>query len=334
MNELMVKTEVTTGVIIFNYEELEETLQEKAELYKAIEYTEGMSVPDVLKGLKSDRADLNKTLVQLKEKDSEIRKKFMEPYEAYKEKSDELKKIIKEPQEIIDSKVKEIEAAQKKEKEEKIRSFYNETVMDNTEIAGEYRDKFFDLIFDKTWLNATTSAKKYKDAITAAVNNFDAGLAIIRMTAGDYVAEGEEIFKSTLDLSKASAEMKRLQDEADRIRERERARVEAEKQAAIEAARLEAERREKEKEQELAAKAEELAAKAKELEAKEKEQKRRTEAQRVVAAPVVNPVVQRTIPVSAEEREESDHVLISVPRSQFAMLKMFCEQSGIKYIVK
>ena len=334
MNELTVKTEVSTGEIIFNYEELEKTLQEKAETYKAIEYTGDMSVPDILKGLKNDRADLNKTLSELKEKDSEIRKIFMTPYENYKKKSDELKEIIKEPQQLIDSKVKEIEAAQKKEKEEKIRSFFNEAVMDNTEIAGEYREQFFDLIFDKTWLNATTSAKKYKDAITAAISNFDAGLNMIRMTAGDYVEEGERIFKETLDLSKASAEMKRLQEEAERIREKELARLEAEKQAAIEAARIEAEKREKEKEKELAAKTEELAAKEKELELKAEEQKRKAEEQNVVTKPVVNPVIQRTIPVSAKETEESDNVLISVPKGQFAMLKMFCEQSGIKYIVK
>lgn len=333
MNELVVKTNVTEGAIIFNYEELEKNLRSKAEAYKAIEYTDGMSVPDVLKGLKADRVDLNKTLAQLKEKDSEIRSMILEPYEKYKEKSDDLKKIIQEPQQLIDSKVKEIEAAQRNEKKVQIRSFFNETVMNNEEITDAYRDQFFELIFDKAWLNVSTSAKKYKDAITTAVESFNTGLTMIRMTAGDYVPEGEKVFKETLDLAKASAEMKRLQDEADRIREKERARVEAEKQAEIEKMKRAAAEKEAEKNRELEEKKKELERKEKELAEKAAAQKRQAETQRMSTAPV-NPVARRIIPASPMDRAESDRVTISVPKDQFAMLRLFCEQSGIKYIVK
>ena len=204
----------------FNYEELEELVQQKMATYEAAVYTD-----DQMRQAKVDIAALRKLRTALNNERIKQERAYMEPFKQFKEKIDNLIKIIDRPIAAIDKQVKAADERRKAEKQKAIEEFF----------AG---CKFpvairLDQIFDPKWLNASCSMETIKEDIMLRMERARNDIAAIRELP-EYAFEAEQCYMTTLDLSKALNEAHRLRDMAARKAEAER--LKAERIAAVEAA--------------------------------------------------------------------------------------------------
>lgn len=202
----------------FNYEELKQELQEKANMYASLVYGD-----DEIKQAKSDKANLNKLKKALNDERIRQEKEYMKPFNEFKAQVNEIIGIIDKPINVIDEQVKLFEEKQKDEKLEKIKEFW-----EGTEHPDWLHCK---QIFDSKWLNTTTSMKKVQEAITERLAQIDADVKTIG-SLPEFSFEALETYKMTLDLNRAIAEGQRLADIQRRKQEAEAARLKAEEEKA------------------------------------------------------------------------------------------------------
>lgn len=193
----------------FNFEELKTELAEKVKKYELMTYTE-----EDLKSAKADRANLNKLKKILNDERIRRQKEYMQPFEEFKAKIDEIIRIIDKPVMLIDAQVKNYEEKKKEEKTEKINELFT---------SKEFPEWLkISLIFDKSWLNASTSMKQIEDNLDGWKNRIDAELKTIEGLQ-EFSFEATEVYKNTLDMAKAIAEGQRLADIQKRKKEAEKA---------------------------------------------------------------------------------------------------------------
>lgn len=232
--------EVKTPELKFNYEELKAELKAKTADYKVMVYTD-----DQIKEAKSDRAKLNGLKKALNDERIRREREYMEPFNVFKGQINEIIGIIDEPIQIIDAQVKEYDQKKKDQKLDEIIDLWNDKE------KPEWLQ--FEQVFNKTWLNASTSMKKVAEDIDLKITQVKTDLQAIEALP-EFSFEALETYKTGLNLSAAIAEGQRLADiqkrkeEQERLREEaeERARIEAEQRAAAEEARRQAELEEQE----------------------------------------------------------------------------------------
>lgn len=203
--------------ISFNFEELKTELSDKVKKYELMTYTD-----DQIKEAKADRANLNKLKKALNDERIRREKDYMIPFNEFKAKINEIIGIIEKPIAVIDAQIK---AADEKKKEAK-----------QLEIGSLFVTKRFpswvkiNMIQDSTWLNATTSMKQIEDNLDGWLNRIETELKTIE-SLPEFSFEASEIYRQTLDLSRAIAEGQRLADIQRRKQEAEEARKKAEEEA-------------------------------------------------------------------------------------------------------
>lgn len=219
--ELKINQLVPPEAIQFNYIEIKKWIQEGAEKYKNIVYTD-----DDIGQAKADRADLNRLKKSLNDRRIQIEREYTKPLTEFKDKINEIIRLIDEPAKLIDERVKEYEQAKKDEKAQQIREHFE---------SIEDRPEWLEIgqIWDSKWLNASKSMKSIKEEIQAALDGVRNDLATLAEIA-DFGFEATEVYKTTLDINKALAEGMRLSE----IQKRKAA---EEARKAEEAARKEAE---------------------------------------------------------------------------------------------
>ena len=191
MNEMVVSVEQTNGILnISNFDDIKENVQASMNLYKTMVFTE-----DTLIEAKSTVATLRKLSKSLDDKRKEVKKKYMQPYDAFEDKIKELQQIIAEPIELIAKQTKEYEDKRIEQKKEEIHQIYDSCI----EGMQEYLP--LSKIYDKTWENKGTSAKKIKEAIETYVNNAQMSIETIKNMHSDAEQKALDTFKSTLNLS-------------------------------------------------------------------------------------------------------------------------------------
>ena len=199
--EIKVNEYQVPEAISFNYEEIKAELQKKMDEYASCVYTD-----DTVKEAKADRAYLNNLKKAINAKRLELEREYNKPFSEFKAKINEIIGIIDKPIEIIDTRVKEFEAEQKEKRRAEVVLY----IAENTENA-----ELFDLAWDNAWLNASTSMKKVREAISGLDARFTRELAILR-DISEYSFEAIEKYKQTLDLTAALEETKRLAAQAQR----------------------------------------------------------------------------------------------------------------------
>lgn len=193
MKEMIVSVEQTEGIVnISNFEEIKANVQASMELYKSMTFTE-----DTLSEARSTVATLRKLSKHLDDKRKDVKKKCMMPYEEFENKINELQNIIAEPIELITRQTKEYEDKRIKQKKEEIQQIYDDCI--------EGMQKYIPLerIYDRTWENKGTSAKKIKEAIETYVDNAKMSVETIKNMHSEAEQRALEAFKRTLDLSVA-----------------------------------------------------------------------------------------------------------------------------------
>ena len=220
MKEMIVSVEQTEGIVnISNFEEIKANVQASMELYKSMTFTE-----DTLSEARSTVATLRKLSKHLDDKRKDVKKKCMMPYEEFENKINELQNIIAEPIELITRQTKEYEDKRIKQKKEEIQQIYDDC------IEGMQQYIPLERIYDRTWENKGTLAKKIKEAIETYVDNAKMSVETIKNMHSEAEQRALEAFKKTLDLSVAVNLITKYEADKAEILKREQERKAAEEE--------------------------------------------------------------------------------------------------------
>lgn len=164
--------------------------------YKTLVFTE-----ETIKEAKSDRATLNKLKTAIDDERKRIKKLCLAPYNDFETKVKEITALIDEPIQIIDIQIREVEEAKKEEKRARIVEIYNQITFPE----GVTLEK----LWDSKWLNAGTSLKSIKEDLDAYAVAIADNLQTL-MSLPQFGFEAAEVYKETLDMSRAISEAKRM----------------------------------------------------------------------------------------------------------------------------
>lgn len=220
--ELKVNEVIIPEKITFNYDELKRELTEKVSMYETLVYTD-----ENIKEAKADRANLNRLKKTLNDEKIRREKEYMVPFNAFKAKMNEIISIIDKPVAIIDKQVKEFEEKQKQEKRAAIEEVFG-TIGFQTFVT-------LDMIFNDTWLNASTSLKSIEEEMKQLMYRFSTDLLTLN-NLPEFGFEAVEVYKTTLDINKAISEAQRMSQiaKAKAEKEAEQARLKADQDAVME----------------------------------------------------------------------------------------------------
>ena len=206
--------------IEWNHEEIKAEVTQKVEMYKTLVYTD-----DQVTSAKADKAKLNKFVTALEDKRKEIKRKYLEPYETFEKQVKDIVAIVNEPIALIDSQIKAFDEEKKAKKAADIKEYW-----DSLQV-GEV--PAYDQIFNPKWLNASTSMASIKKDIENILIDVENALNTLDCLP-EYSFEAKDVYKKTLDVTKAIDEANRLVDVAKRKAEEEKRKAElrAEEKAA------------------------------------------------------------------------------------------------------
>lgn len=139
-------------VIEWNFEDLKTELRSQLEVYKNLTVT-----ADAIKVAKSDRANLNKLKTAVEEYRKDIKRRCLEPYNAFEGQCKELVNIIDEPINAIDEQVKAFEDKEKQDKYDALKAHFDSIAKDDC-IS-------LDLILNPKWANKTNKLDDLKAEI-------------------------------------------------------------------------------------------------------------------------------------------------------------------------
>ena len=211
--EFKMTTDLATALpaeIIFNFDELKGSLEERLQYYNTLVITE-----DTIKEGKEDRAKLNKLKTAVDTYRKDVKKRWNAPYNAFEARVKELTALIDQPIAAIDGQLKGFEESKKTEKQQEIQEYYSATVAPylQTVIPLERIQK-------PDWLNATKSIKKIQLEIVEAVAKVTADLEVLNtMPTDDFTAAVRAEYMKTLDITAALAHRKSLQAAAEAFKQ-------------------------------------------------------------------------------------------------------------------
>ena len=223
VNEVAIPQEIK----ISNFEELKAELNDKAEYYGSLIYTD-----EQIKDAKADRAMLNKFKNTVNSERIRKEKEFMEPLNEFKSQANELIAIVEKPIAVIDERIAAYNDEQKAQKKKAIEELF----------AGIGFQSFVTLekIFDPKWLNASTSMKSIEEQMRSRMYQIGDDVLTLH-NLPEFGFEATEVYKQTLDINKAIKEAQRMAEIA-----KAKTEAEAKKKAAEEARKAEEERKAKE----------------------------------------------------------------------------------------
>lgn len=221
--ELKIEKYTPATAIQFNYAELKQELQEKADMYASIVYT-----AETVKDAKADRAKLKSLQKTLNDERIRREREFMEPFNEFKAQINEIIRIIDTPVMTIDTQVKAFEDAEKEQKRADVIALWDSL------------DKPDFLTIDNVWsdrfLNKTATMSGIQSDMETFVNRVKMDLATLANIPADDVAI--DTYKRTLNVASALEESNRIRKiqeaaEARKRAEAERAAEEAARNAAV-----------------------------------------------------------------------------------------------------
>lgn len=213
--------------IEWNKKQFEELIAHTMKQYEGITYTD-----EQIKDAKKDRSTLNAMKKAISDRRIQVKKAFMEPCTQFETEVNEVVALIDKPIKMIDGQIKEYEERVKNEKKQALEDYFEEIALDLEGVLT------FDRVFDQRYLNATVSLNKAKTDIRGKVERVNTDLNTLDSLDAEYRMFARDVYMKTFDMSKAMAEISRLQElkkrEEERIRKEEEAKAvrEAEAKAA------------------------------------------------------------------------------------------------------
>ena len=214
--ELKVMPYEQPAPIRFNFEELKTELAERVHIYEVAVYDDTQ-----IKQAKADKADLNKLKKALNDERIRREREYMAPFAEFKAQVAEIISIIDKPVALIDKQVKDYENRKKEEKRAEITAFFNYAPATGFNPPEWLK---LDQIWDERWLNASVNMATVKKEIITKIEDVNKCAATLtEMPEIGPVAY--EVYKNTLDMTKAvneankTLEIQRAVEEAKRAKE-------------------------------------------------------------------------------------------------------------------
>lgn len=193
---------VTSGIAIFNYQELKQQLQEKLNDYKGYLVTN-----ENLTQAKSDRALLNKVKKAINDERIKVKNEVLKLYnETFEPQCKELTSLVDDVVTSIDNQIKAQEEIYKQNKKMEVKDLFNSVLSDIDFIPNP--ETYFELVWNEKWLNKTYSLEDIRKDLEQGINQVKNDLSVIEMTIQNEVDKAEvkvEYFKH-MDLSVALKE--------------------------------------------------------------------------------------------------------------------------------
>ena len=205
MNELQVISLDNTDISTWDFPALKAELQAVLSDYAGLVYTDEM-----IKDAKKDRTTLNKAKKVVEEARKAYKARCLEPYEAIEPQIKELTGLIEERRLQIDETVKEFEGRQKEAKEKEVREYYDRV----SGIFGENAERIWQKIFDPKWVNSTTGAAKYREAIQIAVASVSRDMESINGLDSPFGDTLTELYLDTLSMDAVLQKNEELKEAA------------------------------------------------------------------------------------------------------------------------
>lgn len=223
VNEVIIPEEIKVS----NFEELKAELEDKAEYYGSLLYTD-----EQIKDAKADRAMLNKFKNTVNSERIKKEKEYMNPFNQFKSQINELIAIVDKPIAVIDERIAAYNDEQKAQKKKAIEELF----------AGMGFQSFVTLekIWDPKWLNASVSMKSIEEQMRSRMYQIGDDVLTLH-NLPEFGFEATEVYKQTLDINKAIKEAQRMAEIA-----KAKAEAAAKKKAAEESRKAEEERKAKE----------------------------------------------------------------------------------------
>lgn len=229
--EIRMITDLDTAVpqsLDFNFEEVKTWLGENLAAYRNMVVTE-----DGIAAAKSDKAKIRKISSAISEQRIAVKKRYLEPYNAFEANMKELSGMCDEASKNIDDQLKKFEEQRKAQKRAELLDFY--------QALNAPAWLTFERIENPRWMNVTFSMDEAQKEITEKVSAINADIESISGFDAEFADEMLLEYRKTLNVSGAiqrGNELRRMKQE----RERRRAEQEAAEKARA-AEREEAERR-------------------------------------------------------------------------------------------
>lgn len=233
MNELTLAIKQNPGTIEMNFDALEEQLDKKLDEYRGAVFTE-----DTKTIAKAEIASLRRLKKDIEDGRKTVKKKWMEPYDAFDKRMKTLSAKVDEPINAINEQVQAFEEKRRQEKREEINQMYENCV-------SEYEDcrEFIDLdkLYDPKWENVSVSMKSIKKDMSEKMSAIQTAVSSIKAMRSDKEPDALVLYKRTLNLNDAIQMITTYeQNKADALRreeERRQREEERRRQAEIERAR-------------------------------------------------------------------------------------------------
>lgn len=234
MNELTLAIKQNPGTIEMNFDALEEQLDKKLDEYRGAVFTE-----DTKTIAKAEIASLRRLKKDIEDGRKTVKKKWMEPYDAFDKRMKILSTKVDEPINAINEQVQAFEEKRRQEKREEIHRMYEDCVSEYEE-SREFI--VLDKLYDPKWENASVSMKSIKKDMAEKMSAIQTAVSSIKAMRSDKELDALALYKRTLNLNDAiQMIMTYEQNKADALRrEEERRKLEEERriQAEIERARV------------------------------------------------------------------------------------------------
>ena len=217
-----------------NFDALEEQLDKKLDEYRGAVFTE-----DTKTIAKAEIASLRRLKKDIEDGRKTVKKKWMEPYDAFDKRMKILSTKVDEPINAINEQVQAFEEKRRQEKREEIHRMYEDCVSEYEE-SKEFI--VLDKLYDPKWENASVSMKSIKKDMAEKMSAIQTAVSSIKAMRSDKELDALALYKRTLNLNDAiQMIMTYEQNKADALRrEEERRQLEEERriQAEIERARV------------------------------------------------------------------------------------------------
>ena len=208
MNELnLLSTERPGLVAIDNFEQLKATLQGLMARYEGRVYG-----PEMLALAKNDKKELTRLRKQIDERRKEVKRTYLEPYNAFEAQVKKLLALIDAPLDEIKAVVAEADERERAAKREEVYAFFRT----KAGMLGSFADQVWNspAFAESKWFTKTCSASVWQREVTEKMEAAAREMDMIRTTGGQYTAALTERYLNSFDTAELSEYRRKLSETA------------------------------------------------------------------------------------------------------------------------
>lgn len=179
---VVLQADVEVGRFIENFDKVKTAVEHMVEPYKGAVFTE-----ETAKDAKAMHAELNAMGNSIEEKRKAIKKKYLEPYNAFEAKAKALKQIIDDVRIPISEQLKTFEEEKRQKKVAEIKAVIEQSIDEKIaedEVRAYYRSIGGVAVNDR-WLLSKTSKTQVRDDIGLTITAFLSDYSAIMAVCGD-----------------------------------------------------------------------------------------------------------------------------------------------------